>query len=147
MKNKPLSKRKLHELAKVFNNDLDLVLFFLKWIEKGQNSQQAYKELHPDVDIASAGVLGSRMLKKVRVETVLETYGLGLENYLEQLKDGLKATKWNDFTGEREPDHKTREHYHDKQGRLLGIEQNPTIAQQFNVGGEMTLEFIKDDKG
>ena len=36
------SEVKVKELAKVFNNDLDLVLFFLTWIKNGQNATKAY---------------------------------------------------------------------------------------------------------
>ena len=126
-------KTKVKELAKVFDNDLDLVLFFLKWLELGQNATKAYQALHPKIDYASANVLGSRMLRKVSLESVLETYGIGLESYLKQLKGGLEATKWNDFTGEREADHRVRKDYHDKQGKLLGVEgDSPLILQQFN---------------
>jgi len=146
-KTQTLSKKEVSALAKVFEDDLDLVLFFLKWIELGQNAQKAYKALHPNVSLASAGVLGHRTLKRVKIENILETYGLGLEDYLTQLRDGLKATKWNDFTGEREADHKTREHYHDKQGRLLGIETTAGIQvnQQFNATGDIGVKFVSED--
>lgn len=63
---------------------------------------------------------------------------------LQKHKEALEATKWNDFTGEREADHTTR---------LKGVELGykikrrlgPDIAQQFNLGGDMTLEFVEDE--
>lgn len=123
----------IKELEKAFDNDLDLVLFFLSWIKNGRNAQKAYQEIHPNVTFASAGVLGSRMLKKVRIDAVLETYGIGIESYFNQIAEGHKATKWNDFTGEREADHKTRKDYNDKIGKLLGIEQDKGISVNNDV--------------
>lgn len=75
----------------------------------------------------------------------MKSYGLGLEEYFQQLKEGLGATKWNDFTGEREPDHKTRKDYHDKLGKILGVEvDKATILQQINAGGDLQIEIIED---
>lgn len=118
----------IKELEEAFDNDLDLVLFFLSWVKNGRNAQKAYQEINPDVTFASAGVLGSRMLKKVRVDAVLETYGIGIESYFNQIAEGHQATKWNDFTGEREADHKVRKDYNDKIGKLLGIEQEKGVS-------------------
>lgn len=126
--------KELKELIKVFDEDMDLVLFFMKWVEKGRNATQAYIELHPQVNRISAQVMGSKLLSKIPRDIIMKTYGLGFHKYMKQLKSGLEATKWNDFTGEREPDHKTRLGYHDKQGKLLGIEgDTPMILQQFNI--------------
>ena len=111
-------------LEQAFKGNLDLFLFYLKWIEKGLNASKAYKELHPDVDEHSARVLGSRTLAKVNKELVLQAYGLDLQTYFQQLQDALQATKWNDFTGEREADHSTRKPYHDKLGKLLNLERD-----------------------
>lgn len=132
-KKKDLKKPDLGELEKSFNGDLDLVLFFLSWLKNGRNATKAYKELNPHVDRHSARVLGCRQLAKVNVRDVLEVYGVGFQEYFQQLSDGLGATKWNDFTGEREADHNTRAKYHDKLGKLLNIEgDSPMILQQFN---------------
>lgn len=139
-------KDKVDELVKIFNGDLDLMLFYVTWIKNGLNSTKAYKELHPAVTNGSAEVLGSRLLGKVSKESVMQAYGLNQETYFNQLKEAMSATKWNDFTGEREADHTTRKGYHDKLGKLLGIEVDaPHVLQQYNVGGEMTLEFIGDE--
>ena len=141
-----LSKTEIKKLAGVFDDDLDLVLFFVKWIEHGQNATKAYQDIHPEVSYGSARVLGSRVLAKVDIQAVLETYGIGLEKYLKQLADGLGATKWNDFTGEREADHVTRRYYHDKQGKLLGIEKTGGDVKIGQVGGEMSIKFIADER-
>ncbi len=130
MQNKPTIKA----LEQAFDGDKGLVLFFLAWIKNGKNGVKAYQELHPHTDYATAGVLASRLLKKVRIEAILEVYGLGLEEYMEQLKDGLAATKLEDLSGEKVPDHATRRPYHDKLGKLLGLETDkPVVVQQNNT--------------
>lgn len=143
-KTQTLSKPSLKELEKAFNGDLDLVLFFLTWVKNGKNASKAYLELHPDVDPASARVLGSRQLAKVNIQSVLEVYGVGLDEYVNQLREGHQATKWNDFTGEREPDHKTRESYNKRLGMLLGVERpDSQVNVQVNVSpilGELKAE-------
>lgn len=116
----------LVELEKQFEGDMDLMLFFVSYIKNGLKASFAYRELHPDVTAGSAEVGGSRMLSRVKekigIQAVMALYGLDLDLYLKQLKDGNLADKWNDFTGEREADHKTREAYHTKLGKILGIE-------------------------
>lgn len=119
-----MSEDKIDELVKVFDGNLDLMLFYVTWIKNGLNAGKAYKELHPGVTDGSAYELGSRMLKKVEKEAVMRAYGLDHNTYFTQLKEALGATKWNDFTGEREADHKTREAYHTKLGKMLGIESD-----------------------
>src|SRR3990167_7086107 len=98
-------------LEKAFDGDLDLVLFFLSWVKHGRNATKAYLELNPNVDPSSAQVMGSRLLAKIDRTAVMSSYGIGVEEYFTQLKDGHQAMKWNDFTGERVPDHKTRGDY------------------------------------
>lgn len=127
-------KPSIKELEKAFDGDLDLVLFFLTWVKNGKNASKAYLELHPDVDPHSARVLGSRQLAKVSIQSILEVYGIGLDEYVNQLREGHQATKWNDFTGEREPDHKTRESYNKRLGMLLGVERpDSQVNVQVNV--------------
>lgn len=132
MSTKQVVKKEIKELAAVFNGDLDLVLFFLEWIKNGQNGTKAYQTLNPGTDPASAAVLASRLLKKVNIDAVLEIYGIGFEKYMEQLRDGLTAEK-SDITGTRFPDHQTRKPYHDKLGKLLGIESTFDLPPQTNV--------------
>lgn len=117
-----LSKQTIEDLEKAFDGDLDLVLFFLSWVKNGRNATKAYKELNPHVDPASAQVLGSRQLAKIDRGAVMQSYGLGIQEYFQQMREGHEAMKWNDFTGEREPDHKVRESYNKRIGELLGVE-------------------------
>ena len=64
---------------------------------------------------------------------------------LKKHSEALDATKWNDFTGEREYDHATRLKAVEL-GYKLKRRLGPEIMQQINAGGDMTLEFIVDEK-
>lgn len=135
--------RDVKQLQKAFNGNLDLVLFFLAWVKNERNATKAYHELNPTVDPASAQVLGSRQLAKIDLMAVMKCYGLGVEEYLEQLKAGHEATKWNDFTGEREADHKTRGEYNKRLGKILRIETEVNLTQnnlQIN-NSDVVVEF------
>lgn len=124
-----------NHLVELCGGDMELAEFLNKYLNNGRNAQKAYKEIHPEVTDGSAATLGWRMLKKVDPAVIMREFGLTENLYFTQLRDGVQATKWNDFTGEREPDHKTRKDYHDKMGKLLGIERNEqqaTVAVQIN---------------
>lgn len=133
----------IKELEKAFDGDLDLFLFFVTWIKNGMDGTKAYEELHPEVTHGSAKVLGSRWLARVNRDVVMAVYGLGPEKYFNQLRDGLEAEKRDQFTGEVTPDHKTRLAYHDKLGKLLGLETDaPAVAVQVNNYRNLTDEQL-----
>lgn len=114
------------EMEEMLGNDPELAAFFVAWIKNSFNASLAYRSLHPNVSEVSARALGSRKLSKltkVNISGVLQAFGLDVETYISQLKEGLNAMKWDDFTGEKEPDHKARRTYHEVLGRLLGIEK------------------------
>jgi len=91
-------------------------------------------ELHKGIDERSAAVLGSKMLRNIDIGLIASAYGLNHEKYFNVLKSAIDADKWNDFTGEREKDYKTIKPYHDKLGKLLGLETDaPIVAQQINI--------------
>jgi hypothetical protein len=113
---------KAGELVKIFNNNLDLMLFFITWLKNGLNASKAYKKLHPEVTDHSARTLGSRELAKVDKTAIMQSYGLDVETYFRQLKEGLKAIRL-DAAGQVFPDHKTRRAYHEVLGKLLNIEE------------------------
>lgn len=126
-----------------FGGDIELALFYVTWRKHGQNATKAYKELYPHVTKESAAVLGSKWLSRINKRVLMQAYGLDEDRYYKQLDEGLKADKWNDFTGEREADHKTRKPYHDKLGENLGLEAkggntNVQVNVQPILGGETT---------
>lgn len=141
MKKSNLPTPNINELEKAFGGDLDSVLFFVSWIKNERNATKAYKELNPSVDITSAQVLGSRQLAKIDRLAVMKSYGLGLEEYFEQLKEGLKAVK-SDITGQTYPDHKTRAIYLDKLEKLLGIDTSSEILGMEIKNGDKSMRII-----
>ncbi len=142
---KQLPPPKLDELEEILDNDKNLVLFFLAWLKNGQNATKAYRELHPNVTYESAMVMGSNSLRKIKIPVIMETYGLDLNEYFKKLKEGLEATKVvsariilkkgsNELSNQEAnsrtddfievPDYAVRKQYHDKVGKLLGIEKD-----------------------
>jgi hypothetical protein len=111
-------------LLEAFKGDQEILLFYVTWIKCGMNATEAYRELHPNVTYGSARELGSRQLARIDKKILMRAYGLDEQKYFKQLTEGLDATKWNDFTGDREADHKTRKAYHDKLGKLLELEED-----------------------
>lgn len=91
--------------------DKEVPVFFLEWLKNGFNATAAYKALHPDVTNESARVLGSRKLAKVNIGAILVASGYDYTDFVGQLKAGLNATRWNEFTREQVPDHRVRLEY------------------------------------
>lgn len=140
-KNKDITKPNIEELEKALNGDLDLVLFFVSWVKHERNATEAYLELNPSVDRTSAQVMGSRMLAKIDRQAVMKCYGLDTELYFQQLYDGLKAVK-SDATGQVYPDHKVRDTYHTKLGKLLGIEEDKPLIK---IEGLVVIKTYDDN--
>lgn len=147
---------KLVELEKIFDKDLDLMLFYVSWLKNGLKASNAYRELHPEVTSGSAEVLGSRMLRKVKdkigVEAVMSIYGIDIDLYMKQLREGSLAQKRDQFSGEMYPDHKTRKDYNDKIGKLLGLEKGGESLPQntqnnyFNLTDEQLDKLIESKR-
>lgn len=135
-----ITKLSADQLSELLGSD-EVALFFVTWLKHNRNATKAYMELHPDCTERSAATLSSRMLRKVDREVVMQAYGLDLNKYMEQLRDGLNATRFQD-DGEgitEVPDHKVRKEYHKTMGQLLGIEgQDAGVAIQVNVQKAMT---------
>lgn len=116
--------------------DTEVTLFFLAWVKNNRNAKAAYLELNPHVDDASAKTLGSRMLSRVDRSLVLGTYGLDIKAYMDQLQEGIAATRLED-DGEgivERPDHRVRREYHKALGQLIGVEGAATTNVQVNIG-------------
>lgn len=133
--------------------DPDVAMFFLSWLKNGKNSKKAYLELHPDVTESSAGVLGCRMLNKVNVSAILESYGIGVDTYLQQLKAGIEANQnvvigsGEDAIFESVPDHRTRRHYHKALGEMLKLEGAAPVVQVNNQNNlqQNNIESLADE--
>lgn len=66
------------------------------------------------------------------------------DKLLTKHEEALEATKWNDFTGEREEDHMVRLKAVDLAYKLKG-RLNSVSLTQVNIG-EMGVQFISDAK-
>lgn len=132
-------------LEEALGGDRELVLFFLSYLKNNRNATKAYKELHPNCTLKSCGVLGARKLAKVSFNVILESYGLGIDTYLENLRNGLNATKFEyvvvgKYKNGRTrtvtkviPDYDRRDRYYEDLGEILGIKkQGSTVAVQVN---------------
>lgn len=137
-------------LEKAFDGDKKMVLFFLAWLKHNRNATLAYQELHPNVTKESAAVMGSMKLRNIKVEMILDSYGLGIDTYIQKIKEGLDASaiEYKTITigkGKKKetiykeitrPDHATQKSYHETLGKLLGLEvkkdEGATIAVQVN---------------
>lgn len=108
-------------IDEIIGGDKELPLFLAEWLKNGLNASAAYKALHPNVSDASARVLGSKKLTKINISAILAGYDLGFNDYIAGLKEGLVAMKFNELTGEKVQDYKTRLEFHHILGKLLGI--------------------------
>ncbi len=109
------------QIRQQIEGDANLGPFLIEWLRNGMNASLAYKVLHPSITDGSARVLGSRLLAKVNKGAILSAFGISLEDYIKQLKEGL-AAQFKDESGELIPDHKTRRIYHQVVGKLLEFE-------------------------
>ncbi len=101
--------------------DKEVPIFLAEWLKNGLNASAAYKVLHPNVSDASARVLGSKKLTKINISAILAGYDLGVNDYILGLKEGLAALKFNELTGEKVADYRTRLEFHRILGKLLGF--------------------------
>lgn len=79
------------------------------YIQTG-NATEAAMQAYNCKDRMVARNVGSENLAKLGniVRHIMEERGLTLPSMVDTVKEAQKAMKWNDFTGEREPDHNAR---------------------------------------
>ena len=129
----------------VCDNDTELAQFFAEWICNGRNATKAAKAIKPHLTDGSAKVIGARLLTRVNLLAIFNALGLGVEEYIKHLKNGLNAKQIaiekDPETGSvtaREldvPNHEIRAQYHSKLGQILGIETKDggtNVAVQVN---------------
>jgi len=141
MSKKITKKPTLDDLEEMLGSK-ERVLFYLTWLKHDRNATKAYLELHPNVTEHSARTLGAKMLANIDIFTIANAYNLNHERYLNMIDEGLEATKpisaliSGKDAGSKDmdfidvPDHQTRLKYHDKLGKLIGVESD---KQQTNV--------------
>ena len=135
---KAVSDAEKKALVEATGGDPDVAAFFLSWLKNGKNATRAYLELHPGVKPESAQTCGCRMLSRVKVSAILESYNLGIDAYMRQLMEGIEAKKeivigsGEDSSLEYVPDHRTRRHYHKALGEMLKLEGVAPVVQVNN---------------
>ena len=116
-------------------------LAFKKVVE-GSSITQAMKDVHYSDSTAKRT---NKLTNTEGWKELLNQY-LPDDKLLKTHDAALQATKWNDFTGEREEDHNIRLKAAELGYKIKGRLGETAIVQQFNVGGEMALEFIDKDE-
>lgn len=125
-----LSADQIKELAECFDNNVELALFFTHWISNGHNATEAYMQVYPKTSSREvAQVMGSRWLSRIDMPVALGIYNLGMDRYLKKIDEGLDAkqdkvmtTKSGNTIDMSGPDWQVRQYFHEKLGKLLGVE-------------------------
>ncbi len=149
----------LKAITELLDGNERLAEFFICWMRNGRNATRAYMEMHPTCNENSAAVLGSNILRNIKIPVILEQIGLGAARYLDQLDAGLSAEKkvvirkYDKKTGAlleeidlSQPDHKTRRLYHEPLGKMHGFEHERGeggVNVQFNFDFAHLKEAIE----
>lgn len=114
------------------------------YIETG-NATEAAMKVYDVKDRESAGSIGSENLKKLAFSELMEEMGLTDVALVNMGIEGATKPVKQSITGEVYPDYGVRHKYWQT---LLSFKkpQGVTLAQQFNIGGEMKIEFIQDER-
>lgn len=76
-----------------------------------------------DPKIAATMGVENRIKLKDVVQRIMEKKGLDIQHLVGTVYNATEATKWNDFTGEREADHATRLKAVEVANKWLGIDK------------------------
>ena len=115
---------------------------FLKVYFETGNATKAALAAYDTKDPNYASQIGSQNLVKLKdvLQYQMQKQGLDLNWMVNKVGDAGEASKWNDFTGEREPDHATRLKAVEIASRWLGIKDTPEFLQQININ-DMKIEI------
>lgn len=110
---------------------------FLKVYFDTGNATKAALAAYDTDDPKTASVIGAENIAKLSdvVRYIMNKKGLDVEWMVDRVNEAGSATKWNDFTGEREPDHNIRLKAVDVAERWVGMKEDkdtPTTAIQNN---------------
>lgn len=133
-------------------NDEKVIAFCMYWL-KMRNAKEAYiamkKEGHPNIVIDDnvACVMGSHYLSKINRSILLSIHNLTMERYLSKIDSALEAKKYVEELGVTD-DVQAQKPYHDKLGRLLGVEQESggNGAMKVQLNQQINNNVIQDDK-
>lgn len=118
---------------------------FLKVYFETGNATKAALEAYETDSYDSANAIGSENLAKLSdvVRYIMNKKGLDVGKLVDTVNEATEATKWNDFTGEREPDHGTRLKAVEIAERWLGMKDKdlPSLTQTNNY-----IQVIQKEK-
>ena len=117
-----------------------------EYIETG-NATEAAMRVYDCKDRESAGTIGTENLQKLAMPELMEEMGLTDVILVNVGIEGMTKANKQSITGEVFPDYNTRRGYWETLLKLKGKLRDTAVAQQFNIGGSMELDFIgKDEK-
>ena len=123
----------------------NLTLKQRKWIKEYIETGNATEASMRAYDVKSrevAASIGHENLIKLQFHELMEEMGLTDVALLNMGIEGATKPVKQSITGEVFPDYNTRRGYWETLLKLKGKLRDTSIAQQFNVGGEMSLEFV-----
>ncbi len=128
---------------------MDLTLKQRKWIKEyiatGNATKAALKAYDCKNDVVAASI-GSENLRKLQIPELMEEMGLTDVALINVGTEGMMKANKSLMDGSVVPDYNTRHRYWETMLKLKRKLSEVNIAQQFNTGGDMTLEFIGDEK-
>lgn len=112
---------------------------------QGKSGIQAYKEAYETDNDKVASVEASRLLAKPSIKEalapILAKHQIDLDTALAPIGKGLKATKFNEFTGEQTEDLKIQMQASDRALKLLGVKLDEPQGNTYNF-----VQVIQDQK-
>lgn len=104
-------------------------VFYHEWLNNGGNGTRAALKAY-NCTVESAAQIATQNLRKLQnpMKFYLEHKGIGVKTASDVVLEAMQATKWNEFTGEREPDHNVRLKAADKLSRWMDIDTSERIS-------------------
>jgi hypothetical protein len=132
-------------------DQLDLTFKQRKWIkayiETGNATEAAIKSYDCKGNRVTAANIGSENLAKLQIPDLMEEMGLTDVALVNVGTEGMMKANKSLMDGSIVPDYNTRHRYWETMLKLKRKLDQPTVLQQFNTGGEMTLNFMDRPDG
>lgn len=144
-KAKTKTAKTLKEISKEHKLTPKLALFYHEWLNNGGNGVQAALKVYDTTDYMTAGQIAMQNLKKLQnpMKFYMEYKGVGFNSILGIAQEAMTATKWNDFTGEREPDYNIRLKAVDRMSKWAELDPKKDSKNQTNIQNNIQVEFGK----
>ena len=117
---------------------------FVEGVAKGKPGTQAALEAYDTTDYQTAAAISSENLNKPQIRSALEPilakHDISLDSAIAPIGKGLRAVKFNEFTGEVTEDLKLQMQASDRALKLMGVQQEP-VTQIFQVINEQKNNY------